>query len=61
VTHGKVLAPGKVDQLLHSLASLPEPPPSVRRVQLWSHPVFAGIVIALLAAFWTARKIVGLI
>jgi hypothetical protein len=61
VTHGKMLAPGKIDQLLQSLANLPEPPPSVRRVQLWSHPVLAGVMVALLAAFWTARKIVGLI
>jgi hypothetical protein len=61
VTHGKMLAPNKTDQLIQSLANLPEPPPSVRRVQLWSNPVLAGIVIALLAAFWTVRKIVGLI
>jgi hypothetical protein len=61
VTHGKMLATGKMDQLLQSLANLPDPAPSVRRVQLWSHPALAACVIALLAAFWTARKIVGLI
>lgn len=59
VTHGKALAPGKLDELLQSLAALPDPPPTVRRVQLWSHPAFAGLVIVLLAAFWTARKMVG--
>jgi hypothetical protein len=61
VTHGKMLAPGKLDQLLQSLANLPESPPSIRRVQLWSHPVLAGIVVFLLGAFWIGRKIVGLI
>src|SRR5262245_18441234 len=61
VTRGKVLAPGKTDQLLQSLASLPDLPLSVRRVQLWSHPAFAGIVVFLLRAFWVARKVVGLI
>jgi hypothetical protein len=61
VTHGKVLAPTKVDQLLQSLANLPDPPESVRRVQLWSHPVLAGTVILLLAVFWIGRKVVGLI
>jgi hypothetical protein len=61
VTAGKALAPGKLDQLLASLAELPDPPPAVRRVQLWCHPVFAGLVIALLGAFWVARKAVGLI
>jgi hypothetical protein len=61
VTHGKTVAPGKIDQLLQSLAHLPDPPPSVRRVQLWSHPLLAGAVIFLLGAFWIARKVVGLI
>jgi hypothetical protein len=61
VTHGKTLAPGKMDQLLQAVANLPEPLPSVRRVQLWSHPALAGIVIFLLGVFWVARKIVGLI
>jgi len=61
VTRGKVIDPDKLDQLVQSLANLPEPPPSVRRVQLWSHPVFAGIVVLLLGLFWVGRKIVGLI
>jgi hypothetical protein len=61
VTHGKMLAPGKTDQLMHSLASLPDPPSSIRRVQLWSHPAVAGFVVVLLGVFWVGRKIVGLI
>ena len=61
VTHGKMLAPGKMDQLLQSLANLPDPPSSIRRVQLWSHPVLAGMVVLLLGVFWVGRKIVGLI
>ena len=61
VTRGKMLAVGKHDQLLQSLANLPDPPPSVRRVQFWSHPALAGIVVTLLGVFWIARKIVGMI
>jgi hypothetical protein len=61
VTRGQVLAPGKTDQLLRSLAGLPDPPPSVRHVPLWCHPALAGAVVALLAAFWIARKAVGLV
>ena len=61
VTHGKTLAPGKIDQLMQSLANLPDPPESIRRVQLWSHPLVAGAVVILLAAFWIGRKFVGLI
>jgi hypothetical protein len=61
VTHGKMLAPGKMDELLQSLANLPDPPPSIRRVQLWSHPMYAGLVVLLLGVLWVGRKIVGLI
>jgi len=61
ITEGKTVDPSKLDELVKSLAALPEPPPSVRRVQLWSHPVVAGLVVLLLGAFWTARKMVGLV
>jgi hypothetical protein len=61
VTHGKVLAPDKLDQLVQSLASLPEPSPSIRRVQLWSHPATAGVILLLLTVFWIGRKSVGLV
>ena len=61
VTHGKILTPGKLDQLVQSLANLPDPPSSIRRVQLWSHPALMGIVVFVLGVFWIGRKIVGLI
>jgi uncharacterized membrane protein len=61
VTHGKLLPPAKADQLVQSLASLPDPPPSIRRLQLWSHPVLAALLILLLGVFWVGRKVVGLI
>ena len=61
VTRGKVLAPDKLDQLVQSLASLPEPSPSIRRVQLWSHPATAWVILLLLTVFWIGRKSVGLV
>ena len=61
VTKGKTVSPEKVDQILQLLRDLPLPAPSVRRVQLWSHPLFAAIMIGLLACFWIGRKVVGLI
>ena len=61
VTHGKVLTPDKRDQLVQSLAGLPEPSPSIRRVQLWSHPATAGVILLLLTVFWIGRKSVGLV
>jgi hypothetical protein len=61
VTRGKVVGVDKLEDVVQSLAELPEPPPSIRRVQLWSHPALAGGIVALLGVFWIARKAIGLV
>jgi hypothetical protein len=61
VTQGKVVEPNKLDDVVNALAALPDPPPSIRRVPLWSHPAVAAALVMLLGAFWVGRKAVGLI
>ena len=61
VSKGQVIALDRIEQVLKSLADLPEPPPPVRRVQLWCHPLVASLLIVILGVFWVGRKIVGLI
>ncbi|MFG0287101.1 MAG: hypothetical protein ACF8CQ_02950, partial [Rhodopirellula sp. JB044] len=61
VTRGQVLTIDRMDDVMHWLSTLPDPPPSVRRLALWSHPLVVGAFIAFLAGFWIARKGVGLI
>ncbi len=61
VTNGKVVPPEKLDEVVRSLAELPEPPPLVRRVPLWCHPVPAAALVTLLGVFWVGRKVVGLV
>ena len=61
VTNGRVLQADQIDEIVTALRSLPEPPPAVRRVQLWSHPLASGLFVLLLGAFWVGRKAVGLI
>jgi hypothetical protein len=65
VTRGMIFnaihEPNKLEEMVQSLANLPEPPPRVRRVQLWGHPVMAGMIVGLLGVFWVVRKWVGLI
>ena len=61
VSRGKVVAADQIDEVVRSLAEIPEPPPSVRRVPLWSHPATAGTLLALMGAFWVGRKLIGLI
>ena len=60
-TRGKVMRVDHPEEIVSSLASLPEPAASVRRMQLWSHPLTAALVITLMGIFWIARKAVGLI
>jgi hypothetical protein len=61
VTRGKVIGVDRLDEIITCLARLPEPPPAVHRLQLWSHPAVAGAFIALLGVFWVGRKAIGLI
>jgi hypothetical protein len=61
VTGGKVIEVGKLDDVVRSLAELPEPPPLVRRLPLWCHPVTAVALIGMLGVFWVGRKVIGLV
>ena len=61
VTRGKVVRPDEIAGLVESLAALPDPPPSVRRLQLWSHPLVALGLVTLLGLFWIGRKWQGLV
>jgi hypothetical protein len=61
VTGGKVIEADKLDEVVRSLAELPDPPPLVRRVPLWCHPVTAAALIGLLGVFWVGRKVIGLV
>ncbi|HBE71269.1 MAG TPA: hypothetical protein DDW52_24240 [Planctomycetaceae bacterium] len=61
VTGGKQIDAGDVDAAIAAIRDVPSPPPVVRRVRLWAHPLSAGGLIALLGAFWIGRKIIGMI
>jgi hypothetical protein len=61
VSKGQIISADRLEQVLQSLAALPEPPASIHRLQLWCHPLVASILVLLLGIFWVGRKIVGLI
>jgi hypothetical protein len=61
VTRGAVVSPDRLDDVIRSLANLPEPPAVVRRVPLWSHPAAAAALVVLMGIVWTGRKMVGLV
>lgn len=61
VTGGRSVRPDQIQMIVNELASLPLPPPSIRRVQLWCHPLAAAALVGLLGLFWVGRKSLGLI
>jgi hypothetical protein len=61
VSRGQVIASQDISKILSELRDLPEPPAIERRLQIWCHPITAGILISMFGAFWVARKAVGLI
>ena len=61
VSRGKSVRPDEIDEIIQRLAELPMPPPSVRRLQLWSHPLTGALVVFLMGLFWIMRKALGLI
>jgi hypothetical protein len=61
VTGGKVVDAARLDEVVRTLAELPDPPPLVRRVPLWCHPVTMAGLIGLLGLFWVGRKVIGLV
>ncbi len=61
VTGGQMVGSDELQTVVDLLAELPLRPPIVRRLQLWSHPLTAAVLIMLLVTFWIWRKAVGLI
>lgn len=61
VSRGQVMSIDRIDDVAALLAAMPDPPPSVRRMAIWSHPVVVAMLVALLSVFWVGRKISGLI
>jgi uncharacterized membrane protein len=61
VTGGKMAKMGDIKSLLDTISALPDPSPLVKRLRIWCHPAWAGILVTLMGVFWTGRKIVGVI
>lgn len=61
ITRGKMASVHDVSEILDVVAKLPEPDPVVHRVQLWSHPLWGGLIVLLLGVFWTGRKLIGVV
>ena len=56
---GKLMNSADPASVVAAIAALPQNEPQERRVQIWAHPVWAGVLIVLLGAFWAGRKAAG--
>jgi hypothetical protein len=61
ITHGIAGGVSDLDSIIKKIALLPEPKPVEKRFRLWSEWWSGASVLALLAAYWTARKLSGMI
>ncbi len=58
-TKGKMLDANDPASVVAAIAAMPEPAIQERRLPLWSHPAWAGLLIFLLGLFWVGRKAAG--
>ena len=59
LTRGRLMESADPAAVLAAIAALPQPEPQERRVQLWAHPAWAGLLVLLLGVFWVGRKAAG--
>jgi hypothetical protein len=61
LTGGKALSLADRDQWLTTLQAIPQPPSTIRRVPLWSHPATVALLLGALTVFWIGRKAAGMV
>ena len=60
ITGGKSGRVGDLSDLLSKISILPEPKVQEQRSRLWCDPIWCGVLLALLVAYWVGRKLIGL-
>jgi uncharacterized membrane protein len=58
-TKGAVLDATKPQSIVDAIAAIPEAAFQERRLPLWAHPAWAGLLVVLLGVFWVGRKAAG--
>ncbi len=59
VTRGELVTKPDVAAIIAKISALPEPTPLERRLRIWSHPIWIGVIVLLLGIFWIGRKAIG--
>ncbi len=58
-TKGGMLEAGNPAAVVNTISALPEPAAQERRLQIWAHPGWAGLLVVLMGVFWVGRKAAG--
>jgi uncharacterized membrane protein len=59
LSRGRLMESADPAAVIAAIAALPQPELQERRVQLWAHPFWAGILVLLMGVFWVGRKAAG--
>jgi len=61
LTGGASVSYENLDEIVRKISLLPEPKPIEKRIRLWSNPWWGGLILFLLAIYWTGRKLAGMV
>jgi hypothetical protein len=61
ISRGEMRTTPDLAAIQERISSLPEPEPIERRLRLWAHPVWIGVIVLLLTLFWIGRKVAGVV
>jgi hypothetical protein len=61
ITRGQLVKPNEMAAVVAAIQNLPEPEAETRRIRLWAHPVWVGLLLTLMSLFWIGRKLAGVI
>lgn len=59
ITRGQFIDSTDPAKILAAITALPEEEMTERRLQIWGHPAWAGLLVTLLGVFWIGRKAAG--
>jgi hypothetical protein len=59
LTRGKLMESADPSAVVAAIAALPQVEPQERRLQIWAHPLWAGLLVFLMGLFWAGRKAAG--
>lgn len=61
ITGGRYGGVKDIEAMIREIGVMPEAEPMEKRLRLWCHPLWGGLVVLLLGLHWVSRKFIGMI